>query len=90
MDMDLRDRETQLSLIIVAFLLYLFSPVAYWLWISHEIDSGAFPVDSDSIGIPLAGFMVLWFFGLVTIPTTTILIVMGRNILKKDRVEKLR
>jgi len=88
--MDLRDRETQLSLIIVAFLLYLFSPVAYWLWLSHELDSGVFPVDSDSTGIPLAGFMVLWFFGLVTIPTTIMLIVMGRNILKKDRVEKLR
>jgi hypothetical protein len=90
MDMNLCDRETQLSLIMVAFLLYLFSPIAYWLWLLHELDSGAFPVDADSIGIPLAGFMVLWFVGLVIIPTTTILIVIGRNVLKKDRVEKLR
>jgi hypothetical protein len=89
MDMDLQNRETQLSLIMVAFLLYLFSPVANWLWLLHELESGAYPVEADSIGIPLAGFILLWFVGLVMIPTSVVVVIIGKRILKRNSSETL-
>jgi hypothetical protein len=88
--MDVRNRETQLCLIMVAFFSYLVSPVAYWLWLLHELDSGAYPVDADSIGIPPAGFIFLWFFGLVLIPIFVVLLAVGRRILKANKAEKFR
>lgn len=88
--MELQNRETQLSLAMVAFLLYLCSPVAYGLWLLHELDSGAYPVGADSIGIPLAGFAFLWFVGLVIIPILVVLVIIGKRILKTMDSETLR
>ncbi|HYJ91326.1 MAG TPA: hypothetical protein VEV84_08460, partial [Pyrinomonadaceae bacterium] len=66
--MHIREPKTQLSLMMIGFLGYLFLPLVYWFWLEHELASGAFPVNADSIGIPFAGFTILWFLGLVTIP----------------------
>ena len=39
---------------------YMYLPVAYWFWLVTELEAGAFPVDADSLGIPMAGFLFLW------------------------------
>jgi hypothetical protein len=56
MDMGVQNRETQLSLMMVAFLFYHLVPITYWLWLFYRLDSGAFPVNADSM-------QVLFFFG---------------------------
>lgn len=49
--------------IILLGALYTVSPVLYWFWLVHELNSGAFPPEADSIGIPMAGFLLLWVIG---------------------------
>ncbi len=73
----------------VGFITYLCWPFLYWLWLEHESASGAFPVNADSIGIPFAGFVILWFAGLVLIPIGTIFIVITSRILKQIKREDL-
>jgi len=53
-----------LSLLMLGVFAYLFSPIAYWAWLNYELQQGAFPVDADSIGIPMMGFLLLWIFGI--------------------------
>lgn len=43
-----------------AALAYLASPFLFWQWLVSELEKGSFPVNADSIGIPLFGFIVLW------------------------------
>ena len=86
--MNLRERETQLSMIMVGALLYLVSPLAFWLLLKSEWDSGVFPADSDSIGIPMAGFLLLWSIGIVTIPLVAISIVGAGRILLNNKADK--
>lgn len=81
--MNLKESEKQLSLIMIGFLGYMFLPFFYWLWLEHELASGAFPINADSIGIPFAGFVILWFIGLVLIPIGTIFIVCSFRILRR-------
>jgi hypothetical protein len=56
--------KTHLSIVMVGFLGYLTLPFLYWAWLMYELESGAFPPEADSIGIPLAGFLFLWIAGL--------------------------
>ena len=56
-----------LSLLMILFAGYFFAPVIYWFWLEHEQSVGAFQTGADSIGIPFAGFMVIWFLGLVIV-----------------------
>lgn len=42
---------------------YIYSPVAVGLYLRSEQEAGAFPVDADSIAIPMAGFLMLWILG---------------------------
>jgi len=71
--MNLKERETQLSLIMIGFILYLLLPLFYWLWLDNQLESGA----------SLAAFVLFWFFGLVTIPIGVIWTVLARRILKR-------
>jgi hypothetical protein len=48
----------------LTFLFYVASPVVFYLFLNNALESGAFPPESDSIGLPLAGFMVLWLIAL--------------------------
>lgn len=41
-------------------LAYLCSPAANALFLFKGLENGDFPVNADSIGIPLFGFIVLW------------------------------
>ena len=88
--MNLKDNETQLALIMVAFILYLISPVGFWFLLKHEPNSGAFPPESDLIGIPMFGYLVFWFAGLVIIPIGAATILWGRRILQGAEAESLR
>jgi hypothetical protein len=53
--------QITLTVLMVTFLLYVASPFVYWSWLRYQLESGAFPLDADSIGIPMAGFLLLWF-----------------------------
>ena len=80
--MDLRDSDTQLSFLMVGFIAYLFSPLMFWLLLVNELYSGTFPTESDSIGIPMFAFLLIWFMGLVLIPVITIFVVLSRRFLR--------
>lgn len=88
--MDVTNRETQLSMIMAAFIAYIFSPIVFWFLLDYELASGAFPTDADSIGIPMAGFLVLWLSGLVIILIGAFSITVGQRILKKSKRDLLR
>jgi len=53
--------QTKLSLFILTTLLYLISPLLFGAWLYVGLQNGEFPVEADSIGLPFAGFMVVWF-----------------------------
>lgn len=57
------DPQTKLSFLIMLLTAYIFSPAAFWFYLSYQLESGAFPAQADSIGIPMAGFLFLWFVG---------------------------
>ena len=70
--------------------MYLVSPVAFWLLLKSEWDSGAFPPEADSVGIPMSGFLFLWFIGLVFIPLGAIASIFGRRIIRARKNEPFR
>jgi hypothetical protein len=39
---------------------YLVSPIFFSAWMFKLLAEGAFPPNADSIGIPIAGFIMLW------------------------------
>jgi hypothetical protein len=88
--MDVTNSETQLSMIMAAFIAYIFSPIVFWFLLDYELASGAFPTDADSIGIPMAGFLVLLLSGLVIILIGAFSITVGQRILKKSKRDLLR
>ncbi len=55
--------KNRLSLYMLAFIAYWYSPVLYGFWLWHELRMGAFSADSDSTAIPLMAFVFLWFVG---------------------------
>ena len=78
--MDLRDGETQLSFLMVGFFAYLFSPLMFCVLLWNELDSGAFPSESDSPVIPMFDSLMIWFMGIVLIPVISIFVVLGRRV----------
>lgn len=76
--------QTKLSVFMLLALAYLMSPMVYGAWLFYELSVGAFPAEADSIGIPLAGFMVLWFAGLLFAGVVAITLVYKRVFLDKD------
>ncbi len=54
--------NVRLSVVMLTFLAYLTLPVVYSAWMSRMQEQGAFPVTADSIGIPIAVFVILWLF----------------------------
>jgi hypothetical protein len=56
--------EVRLSLYVLCVLGYFTLPILCGAGLWVLLDQGAFPADSDSIGIPLGGFMILWMVGL--------------------------
>jgi hypothetical protein len=57
--------ETKTTILIMLTTGYILSPAALWFWLNYQFEAGAFPVHADSIGIPMAGFLFLWFVGWV-------------------------
>ena len=60
-----KESERNLSLVIVGVLVYLAMPVVLGLGLFISLSFGLFPPESDSIAIPFAGFLLLWFGGLL-------------------------
>ena len=63
--MSSRVAAQQLSILMIGFLTYLSLPFIFFAWLMYELESGSFPTEADSIGIPMAGFLLLWIVGLV-------------------------
>jgi len=67
--MSLKASDKHLSLLMIGFLAYMGLPFVFWTWLLCELESGSFPPEADSIGIPLGGFLLIWgvglFFGFV-------------------------
>lgn len=59
----LKTPKSRASVIALALALYLTAPVVEWFYYTTELDRGSFPVDADSIGLPLGMFMVGWLVG---------------------------
>ena len=55
--------KTRLNLYLLAFIAYWYAPVAYGMWLWHDLRMGAFSSNSDSIAIPIYLFVFLWFIG---------------------------
>lgn len=55
--------ETKLTILIMLTTGYIISPAAFWFWLNYQLEAGAFPVHADSISLPMAGFLFLWFVG---------------------------
>jgi sterol desaturase/sphingolipid hydroxylase (fatty acid hydroxylase superfamily) len=51
------------SVIALAIALYLTAPLVEWFYYRTELERGSFPVNADSIGLPLGMFMLGWFIG---------------------------
>jgi len=62
--MSVKVRKKHLSIVATGFFAYLSLPFVFWTWLLHELEAGSFPPEADSIGIPMAGFLFLWFVGL--------------------------
>ncbi len=60
----MKNADDRLGIIMVTVILYLMSPIAFGFWLFACSDAGCFPVQSDSIGIPLAGYLFAWIVGL--------------------------
>lgn len=56
----LETTEKRLNVIMIFFLAYLISPIAYGAWLYSGLVKGAFQPDADAIMIPFAGCVLLW------------------------------
>ncbi len=56
----LSTRQMRVSLIMLAALGYILAPILFAALMFTLLDVGAFPPNADSIGIPIAGFTLLW------------------------------
>jgi hypothetical protein len=72
--------DQRLAFTMLAALAYVLSPVAYGFWLWTELESGAFPPESDTISIPFMGFVLLWFGGLVAIPVAIFIFAVCRDV----------
>jgi len=62
MEIILSTPKTRTPLLVYGILLVLVQPVfsaAHYMW---NLDRGAYPPDADSIGIPIIGEWIAWFF----------------------------
>jgi len=82
--------ETKLSILMTSIIAYTFSPGALWLWLSYEIESGSFPVDADSIGLPMAGFLFLWFVGWGRMIFAAFALAIYRRVLEQIELEGVK
>lgn len=81
----LRTCERRLTAIMLTFSLYIASPVLFDQFLYSALKSGEFPPKSDSIGIPLAWFMLLWLIALPFIVVLCGLIeILGRKYYGSD------
>jgi hypothetical protein len=76
-------RPTKSSLAVLAAVGYLFSPIVYISWLVLELNAGAFPVNGDSIGIPIAGFLFIWLVGLLLAAVVVIKLAYKKAVLDK-------
>lgn len=67
----LRTPKNRISVAALAALLYLTAPLIEWFYYSTELARGSYPVNADSIGLPIGLFTNVWLIGL---PLATVLI----------------
>jgi hypothetical protein len=74
--------ETSLTIIMLLFMTYLMSPLLFGGWLYLSQGNGSFPVERDSIGIPFAGFLLLWF---ILFPVVIIFLAVVEFFVQKTR-----
>jgi len=55
--------KTRAALIALAVVLYLTAPIVEWFYFSNELGRGHYPVNADSIALPLGSFIIGWLIG---------------------------
>ena len=55
--------HNRLSFIVLTCIGYLLSPLLIGAWLYWSLINGEFPTNADSIGLPFAGFLMLWIIG---------------------------
>lgn len=78
-------RNWKAAIAVMTFLFYMTLPVVYWNWLVFELKSGSFPVHADSIGIPMAGFLVVWFIGFLIFP---VLLIAANKLMESIRIAR--
>jgi len=53
-------QQIRLSVIMLTTIGYAISPILFASYMFQLLEEGAFPPESDSIGIPIGGFVLLW------------------------------
>lgn len=69
----LRTPKNRMSVAIIAAVLYLTAPLVEWFYYSIELARGSYPVNADSIGLPIGLFTIVWLIGL---PLAAVLILL--------------
>jgi hypothetical protein len=62
--------SNRLAIITLTVFAYLSAPLLYGATLYYQLQNGEFPTDADSIGIPFAGFIILW---LICLPVFVLL-----------------
>ncbi len=60
----LRTPKNRMSVAALAAVLYLTAPVVEWFYYSTELTRGSYPVNADSISLPIGLFTIVWLIGL--------------------------
>lgn len=60
----LRTPKNRISVAASAAVLYLTAPIIEWFYYSTELARGSYPVNADSIGLPISLFTIVWLIGL--------------------------
>ena len=60
----LRTPKNRTSVAVLAAVLYLTAPLVEWAYYSTELARGSYPVNADSIGLPIDLFTIVWLIGL--------------------------
>lgn len=56
--------KNRITVAMLAALLYLTAPIVEWFYYSTELARGSYPVNADSIGLPVGLFTIVWLTGL--------------------------
>lgn len=59
----LRTPKNRATVVVLAIVLYLTAPLVEWYYFNNELTRGSFPVNADSILLPISIFLTGWVVG---------------------------